>query len=243
MNHVPVLLEEATEYLNLHPGSKVVDATYGYGGHSREILKKIKPKGKMLAIDRDWESYNDCKTFSQYENSILCTHGNFAELLRLAREHSFDKIDGILFDLGFSTPQVRSALRGFSFTQEGPLDMRMDQTQKLDAKQLVNNWVEKDLVRILREYGEERYANKIARKIVENRKIKEVKTTFDLVKLIKEAVPASYRHQKIHFATKTFQAIRIAVNDELENLKKGLAASLDILKTGGRVVVISFNSL
>jgi 16S rRNA (cytosine1402-N4)-methyltransferase len=241
--HKPVLLNEAIEYLNLSPGKVVIDATYGYGGHSKKILEKIKPGGKLLAIDRDWESYNDCANLAKSESLLLCAHGNFRELSRLAKQHQIAEADGILFDLGFSTPQVRSALRGFSFLEDGPLDMRMDVKEKLTASEIVNNWDERELSRIFREYGEERFAKSIAKAITVSRKEKSIDRTLQLVEIIKKAVPAKCQHQKIHFATRVFQALRIAVNDELSNLSLALAEALKILRPGARIVVISFHSL
>ena len=241
--HIPVLLKEAIAYLNLSLGKIIIDATYGYGGHSREILKKIKPGGKLIAIDRDQESCNDCQNLSSRENSLLCICGNNAELFGLVRQHSIDQVDGILFDLGFSAAQVRGALRGFSFLLDGPLDMRMDQEQQLTASEIINNWEENEIAKILKIYGEERFAKRIARKIVEERKKSKILRTSQLVEVIKKATPVPYQHQKIHFATRTFQAIRIAVNDELNNLKKALVAAQAIVRPKGRIVVISFHSL
>ncbi|MBR2587601.1 MAG: 16S rRNA (cytosine(1402)-N(4))-methyltransferase RsmH [Bacilli bacterium] len=233
--HISVLLEESVKYLNLKPNSTVVDCTLGYGGHSSEILKKI-PNGFLYAFDQDEEAIKEAeKKLKKISDNYQIISKNFVNIKKeLPR-----KVDGILFDLGVSSPQLDEDYRGFSYHNDAPLDMRMDQRQKLDAKEIVNNYPYEKLVKIFREYGEEKYSASIAKKIVENRPIN---TTLELAEIIKESVPESYR-RKSHPARKIFQAIRIEVNDELNVFRKALTDSLELLNKGGRICVITFHSL
>lgn len=241
--HVPVMLKEAIEYLVTNKSGIYIDATYGRGGHTAEILKNTNKLAKVLALDQDQEAINECKRSAQKsKNRLVCIHSNFADLSILAREQRLHKVDGILFDLGVSSPQVDTASRGFSFKQDAPLDMRMNQTQELTAADLLAYLNEQELTAIFYKYGEESYAKKIAKAIVYDRETSPFTSTrqlADLVARIKGYKPG--RH--IHPATKVFQALRIAVNNELANLELGLNEAIKLLGPGGRIVVISFHSL
>ena len=234
--HRTVLLKETIEGLNLQDEPLVLDCTFGGGGHAREVLRRF-PKAKIIALDQDkgvWKK-NDAR--------ISFHNENFSNLDKVLKN---EKVDGIIFDLGLSSDQLENSGRGFSFLRDEPLLMTMKEDPKVEdvtAKEVVNTWEEKNLADIIYGYGEERYARKIARGIVEARKVGEIKTTFDLVKIIKDAVPKAYQRGRIHPATRTFQALRIAVNDELGALKDGLLKGFNQLKEGGRMSVISFHSL
>lgn len=257
--HKPVLLKEAIELLNLKPGMTVVDATLGGGGHSIEILKRIMPSGNLIAVDQDEEAVKEfqiklkgLKLNLKKENVVLA-NDNFARLKNILERLKIKKVGAVIADLGISSDQLENAKRGFSFMKDGPLDMRMGKSlritnlyestnNKLTAKSIVNGYPEKELVRVLREYGEEKYAKIIAREIRKRREIREIRTTKELVEIIGQAIPEKYKHQKINFATKTFQALRIEVNSELENLKKFLSEAVEVLEKSGRLAVISFHS-
>ncbi|MFC1700765.1 16S rRNA (cytosine(1402)-N(4))-methyltransferase RsmH [Patescibacteria group bacterium] len=230
--HKPVLLKEVLEYLNPKPREKFIDCTIGLGGHSFEIIKR---GGEVLGIDQDEESLRNLKSV----NGLILKHGNFVDLKKLAGDFS---PDGILLDLGISSWQLEKSKRGISFQKTEPLDMRMNLNNSLTAREIVNDWAQEELERIFYEYGEERFSRRIARKIIEERKRKKIETTYELVGLIIRAYPHR-KIRRIHPATKVFQALRIAVNNELENLKKTLPQALEILKLNGRLVVISFHSL
>lgn len=245
--HQSVLLQESLEQLNLKSSGIYVDATFGRGGHSKAILNRIGPKGKLIAMDKDIEAVNfGLKEFGSDKRFII-KHASFTHLSSLINEIQLqNQIDGILFDLGVSSPQLDDSHRGFSFRQEGPLDMRMDSTQPLTAKRWLAAVEEKELVRILREYGEERFARRIASQICKVRKIEPITSTLQLANLVKHVVPAQKKRTQrptIHPATKTFQAIRIFINQELEELKVGLNQAVLELAPNGRLVVISFHSL
>lgn len=240
MEHLPVLLKEVLKYLDPRPGQNFVDCTFGFGGHALAILKKIKPAGKVLGIDSDKE------TLAQTEKrkNLILAQGNFADLERIVKEQKFQPINGILFDLGVSSWQIDKSRRGFSFQKDEPLDMRLDPGKNnLTAGQIVSSWEETELKKIFQEYGEERFSGRIARAICSIRQNKKIETTSQLVKIIKQAVPGRFQHGKRHFATRIFQSLRIAVNDELNNLESALNQSLDILESNGRLAVISFHSL
>lgn len=240
--HIPVLLGEVIEYLDPKPGAKIIDGTFGIGGHSRAITEKIMPGGKVLGIERDLEMIWNA---GELPEGIKLIHGNFRYLRDLATANEMADADGIILDLGFSSFHVDRSGRGFSFRFNEKLDMRYDTShdEELTAEFIVNKYGEEDLVEILKTYGEERLARKIAQGIVETRKKQPIKTTFELVKVIGDSVPAGYKKGRIHFATRTFQALRIATNDELDGLEAGLSQVQDILKPGGVIVVISFHSL
>lgn len=244
--HIPVLLNEVIECLDLKLGDNFVDCTIGFGGHSWEIWEKIKPSGKILGIDWDEEitkriEISD-KRLEIGENLIL-ESGNYSNLKDIVEKYNFQPINGILLDLGMSSWGLEQSNRGFSFLKDEPLDMRYSQEQALAAKDIINYWPEGDLENIFKEYGEEKWAKKIAARIVEARQEEKIVTTRQLVKIIDRAIPFRFRERRIHFATRVFQALRIAVNDELNNLKKGLLSAVEILAPGGRVAVISFHSL
>lgn len=237
--HIPVLLNEAIGALQVQPGRRYIDCTIGLGGHSQAILEQSSPGGMVLGIDADPEALRICNArLSQYSNSVILINDNFVNLEKICRENNFASVDGILFDLGISSAQLSDSDRGFSFQYDAQPDMRFNQEQVLTATDLLNILPETRLAQLIYEYGEERHSRQIARLIVENRP--NLSTT-KLARLIEKAVGG---HQyKIHPATRTFQALRIAVNHELENLDIALKQTLDCLKRRGRLVVISYHSL
>jgi 16S rRNA (cytosine1402-N4)-methyltransferase len=244
--HRPVLLKETIELLNLKKGDVVVDATLGGGGHSTSILEKISDSGKLVAIDADIDAIERFKSEiknkkSKKEKNIFLVNDNFANLENILAELEIKKVDAIMADLGWSSDQLIG--RGMSFQEDEDLDMRLDQSQELDAKKVVNEYSQEDLERIIRDYGEEKFFKKISRRIIEYRNNKKIKTTGELRKIIERAAGKWRGHGKIHPATRTFQAIRIEVNGELENLKKFIPEAIGSLKTGGRLGVIAFHSL
>ena len=236
--HISVLLEESIKYLNLKSDSKIIDCTLGYGGHSSEILKRI-PNGFLYSFDQDKEAikYSD-ERLKKIGTNYKIINSNFVNL----KENINEEVDGILYDLGVSSPQLDTNYRGFSFHSDARLDMRMNQDSKLDAYKVVNEYSYEKLRDIFYKYGEEKFSNSIAKKIVEEREKKEIETTLELVEIIKSAVPDKYKREH-HPARKIFQAIRIEVNDELDVLKKSLTDALDLIKVGGRICVITFHSL
>jgi 16S rRNA (cytosine1402-N4)-methyltransferase len=243
--HKPVLLKEVIEWLDVGRNKNYVDCTIGEGGHAIEILKRNGPKGKVLGIEIDPELYKKLK--KEAPERLILVNDSYTNLKEIVERENFKKVYGILFDLGISSWHIEKSGRGFSFLRDEPLIMRyngnLTKEPKLTAEMIVNEWPEREIERILKEYGEERFAKRIVREIVKARKVKPIKTTFQLVEVIKKAVPSFYRHRKVHFATKTFQALRIAVNNELENLKVALPQAIEVLEKGGRLVVISFHSL
>lgn len=237
--HVPVMVAEAMEALNVHPGGRYVDCTLGAGGHARAILERIQPEGRLLGIDADPVALETAAlSLREFKKSVVLAQSNFSELGQVCREHGFAANDGILFDLGVSSMQLDTAERGFSFQREAPLDMRFDTTSGASAADVVNHYNEQELARILWEYGEERYSRQIAHRIVEQRPIL---STLRLAHVVQQVLGS--RRGRIHPATRTFMALRIAVNRELENLKVALDQSASLLRTGGRLVVISYHSL
>lgn len=236
--HLPVMLREVVMLLKLKVGGTYVDATVGLGGHSEEMLRHI-GRGKLLCIDRDEESMKMATQRLSDERAVFIK-GSFSNIKNLAREAGVDLVDGILFDLGTSMFHLKTPERGFSFLSKEMLDMRMDKSQQLTAKEIVNEYPEKEIEKILFEYGEERLARKIAKAIILHRQTKEISTCAELAELVSRV----YRYRgKIHPATRTFQALRIAVNDEMNELRKGLASATDILKSGGMLCVIAYHSL
>ena len=237
--HISVLLDECIENLNLKENSTVVDCTLGYGGHSSEILKRIN-KGYLFAFDQDTEAIlNSTQRLNEIRNNYEIINSNFVNIKEELNKRGIDSVDSILYDLGVSSPQLDEDYRGFSFHQDARLDMRMDQNNSLDAYYVVNNYSYDKLVEIFYKYGEEKYATSIARGIINSRPIK---TTLELVEVIKNNVPEKYKRDK-HPARKVFQAIRIEVNDELNVFEKSLRDSLELLNVGGRICVITFHSL
>lgn len=239
--HESVLLKESIDYLNLNSKSIVVDCTLGYAGHSSNILKKIK-EGFLYAFDQDKEAIIKAdERLKKINTNYEIINKNFVNLKEEIKKRT-DKVDGILFDLGVSSPQLDEDYRGFSFHKDAPLDMRMNKDQKLSAYEVVNNYSKEDLTKILKTYGEEKYANAIAESIAKSREKKKIETTLELVEIIKANVPEKYKRDK-HPARKTFQAIRIEVNDELNVFKKALKDALDLIDINGRICVITFHSL
>lgn len=244
-NHVTVLLKEAVAGLNVQPTGTYVDATLGGGGHSGEILQHL-TSGHLYSFDQDKTAidYNQQHLSAAIKaGKLTLVEDNFRHLKVALARAGVRQINGIVYDLGVSSPQFDDAERGFSYQHDAPLDMRMNQDQSLSAMQVVNEWPYERLVRILYRYGEERFAKQIARKIERRRQRHPIKTTFELVEVIKEAIPAAARRHGGHPAKKSFQAIRIAVNDELGALEESLEQAFDLLKIGGRISVITFQSL
>ena len=240
--HISVLLTEVIENLNIKNNSVIVDATLGYAGHSSEILKRI-PNGKLYAFDQDKEAIGFSKEkLSNIGNNFEIIKSNFVNMKDELQKRNVTHVDGILFDLGVSSPQLDEDYRGFSFHKDATLDMRMDQEQELTAKIVVNTYSLEQLTNIMKEYGEEKYAYNIAKKIVKIREEKEINTTLELVEIIKSAVPEKYKREH-HPARKVFQAIRIEVNHELEVFEKALIDALDLIDINGRICVITFHSL
>lgn len=241
-SHIPVLLKECIEGLNIKPEGIYVDGTMGGAGHSSEIVEKLNSNGKLIGIDRDQEALQTAKEKLKTYSNITYVHGNHDDIQEILKNLQIPKVDGILLDLGVSSYQIDEKLRGFSYMQDSDLDMRMDQTQELTAKIVVNTYQEKELARILYEYGEEKFSRQIAKKICEERKEKEINTTFELVDIIQRALP--YIDKKGgHPAKRTFQAIRIEVNDEITPLYETVKASIECLKPKGRLCIITFHSL
>ena len=243
--HKPVLLQEVLEFLQPKPGMVFVDGTLGGGGPSKAILEKILPGGKLLAFDQDLDAINAAKQVLTPlgEENFQLFHRNFRDMAQALSQTAYEKVDGILLDLGVSSYQLDQKERGFSYQYDAPLDMRMDRTQDFDAAELVNKAGLEELARIIRDYGEEKWAKRIASFIVEERQRNPLRTTGQLVEVIKKAIPNSARREGPHPAKRTFQALRIAVNRELEILPPALEDALGLLKPGGRMAVITFHSL
>ena len=241
MKHKSVLLKESIDNLNIKEFGVYVDATLGFGGHSLEILKRIN-KGFLFAFDQDKEAIEYSKERLKDYDNYKIIKSNFANMKEKLNELDVEKVDGILFDIGVSSMQLDEDYRGFSFHNDAPLDMRMDTDNPFSAYDVVNKYSYEDLVRVLRDYGEEKYATSIARNIVKERETKEIKTTFELVDIIKRSMPMKAMRDG-HPARKTFQAIRIEVNHELDVLTSALEQAIDLLKIGGRISIITFHSL
>jgi 16S rRNA (cytosine1402-N4)-methyltransferase len=241
MGHVSVLSQEVIAFLQPRPGAVVIDCTLGAGGHARLLLEAIQPGGRLLAIDRDPAAVEGGRALlSRFEPPATVVRGDFADVDRLAREHGFAPADAILFDFGISSDQLDDPDRGFSFRQDGPLDMRMDPEGPVTAHKLVNQLSARELTELIRRYGEERWAARIAQFIVRRRPLR---TTLEVAAAVEAAIPRAAWPKDIHPATRTFQALRIAVNDELDAIERGLKAANSILSPGGRMAAISFHSL
>ena len=241
--HVPVLLQECLGALNIRPDGIYVDGTLGRAGHSLEIVKRL-TTGRLIGIDRDETAIAAAQErLADYADRVTLVHSNFDRIGDILAELHIDGADGMLFDLGVSSPQLDDAERGFSYMHDAPLDMRMDRSAYLTAREVVNGWSYEELRRILFEYGEERYAPAIARRIVQTREQRPIETTLELVEVIKSAMPPAALREKQHPAKRSFQAIRIAVNGELDALPPMLEAATEHLNPGGRLAVISFHSL
>lgn len=244
--HTPVMLSEILNYLNLSPGKIIVDATIGTGGGAIAILERILPGGRLIGIDRDEESLTIAKErLFKFGDACTFVHGNFRDIDNILGGLSIKEIDGAIFDLGISSFQLDDPKRGFSFQSEGPLDMRLDRTSFISAYDLVNNLNEEEISTLLWTFGQERWHNRIAHLLVEQRKRQPITTTGQLAELVLKALPYKYRYRyhRIHPATRTFQAVRIAVNRELESLALAINKTVDLLKERGRICVISFHSL
>ena len=241
-NHKPVLLEECIEGLHIKSNGIYIDGTIGGAGHSKKILENLSNKGKLIGIDRDIQALETAKKRLQDYQNVTYIHGNHDDIKQILEELSIEAVDGILLDLGVSSYQIDEKQRGFSYMQDSPLDMRMDQSQNLTAKEVVNCYPEEKLASILYEYGEERFSRQIAKEICQKRKEKKIQTTKELVEIIKKAVPF-YDKNAGHPAKRTFQAIRIEVNDEIQPLKNTIKQAIQCLKPEGRLCVITFHSL
>ena len=241
--HKPVLLEECLDGLNIRPGGVYLDGTLGRAGHSLEIVKRL-AAGRLIAIDRDKAALDAAPArFGEYLDRVTLVQGSFGGLAGILASLNVGGVDGMLFDLGVSSPQLDDGSRGFSYLQDAPLDMRMDQSAPLTARDVVNGWSQEELKRVLWQYGEERYAGPIAAAIVRERGNAPIETTGQLAELIRSAMPAKACREKQHPAKRSFQAIRIAVNDELGELERLLECALEALNPGGRLAIISFHSL
>ncbi|MFX4261408.1 16S rRNA (cytosine(1402)-N(4))-methyltransferase RsmH [Pelotomaculum propionicicum] len=245
--HQPVMLEEVIEGLNVRPGGVYVDCTLGGAGHSEAILKIINESvtgGQLVALDQDPAAISAAeKRLAPYKDRVLLVKANFATVADVLNELGIEEVDGFLFDLGTSSHQLDNPARGFSYQHDAPLDMRMDPGQPLTAGDLVNSLSEEELADIIKDYGEERWASRIASFIRAERKVQPIETTGQLVEIIKKAIPASARRQGPHPAKRTFQALRIAVNRELEILESAVSSAVQALRPGGRICVITFHSL
>lgn len=238
--HIPVLLNECISNLEIKPDGIYVDGTLGRGGHSEKIAEKLQT-GRLIALDRDETAIREAgERLAPFGEKVTIVKANFRDIGEVLDELQIDKVDGMLFDLGVSSPQLDDGERGFSYMADAPLDMRMDRSEALSAWNVVNEWPKEELERIIRDYGEERFARQIAANIVSKRPIN---TTFELVNVIKSSMPAKALREKQHPAKRTFQAIRIAVNDELGSLADMLDTAMERLKPGGRLCVITFHSL
>lgn len=241
--HVPVMLEEVINILQPRPGQTFVDCTVGGGGHAEAIVERIIPGGKLIGIDRDADALRAAaELLSEYRENVILEKSDFGNLEAVVNRLGFRVVDGVLFDLGVSSHQLELAERGFSFRYNAPLDMRMDVTQPITARELVNSLSERHLAEMIHKYGDEKWAKRIARSIVERRTIRPIETTLELVEAILAAIPAGAKGGRIHPATRTFQALRIAVNREFESLQAGLKAGIGLLVSGGRLCVLSYHS-
>ena len=242
--HISVLLNECIEGLNINPSGVYVDATLGGAGHSSKILERLNEKGKLYCFDKDIAAIKVAdERLSKISSNYQIVHSDFSNLKQRLNDLGVEKVDGILFDIGVSSYQFDTPERGFSYKYEAKLDMRMDQSQKLSAYEVVNNYSKEELIKIFFQYGEEKFAKQIAAKICEQRKIHPIETTFQLVEVIKSALPKKVLNQKGHPAKQVFQAIRIEVNDELFALTSAIEQALSMLNKGGRCAIITFHSL
>lgn len=244
MKHISVLLDECIKYLSIRPDGVYVDGTLGLGGHSEAILERLTDGGTLIGIDRDDHALEDAgKRLARFGNQVVLVKGNFGDVASILSKLGIPKVDGMMFDLGVSSPQLDDPARGFSYMKDAPLDMRMDERAPLTAADVLNTWSESEIRSILWRYGEERYSGRIAAAIVARREEKPFETTFELVDVIRGAMPAAALREKQHPAKRSFQGIRIAVNDELGSLERMLEEAPDRLEKGGRLLVISFHSL
>ncbi len=242
--HIPVMPEEVLVWLVREAGQTYLDCTVGYSGHAEKLLEASGPASRLIGLDRDAVAIAASReALSRFGSRVVLIHGHFMDLKQHLAASGIGQVDGILFDLGVSSPQLEASVRGFSFQGDGPLDMRMDQSMSGTAADLVNRWPEARLADAIFQFGEERFSRRIARAVVRARERHPLATTKELVSVIEGAVPANYRHGRLHCATRTFQALRIAVNQELDCLEPALRNAVDALSSGGRLCVISFHSL
>ena len=243
-HHVPIMVSEVLALLEPSRGGVFVDGTLGGGGHAEAVLSAMPESGRLFGIDRDDEALKAAGArLSRFGERFTAIKGNFFDMKSLLADRGIDKVDGILLDLGVSSHQLDARERGFSYKAEAPLDMRMDQSAPLSARTVVNTWSEAELRRIFYEYGEEKFSAKIAGRIVERRKEQPIETTTELAELIKNAIPAKFRNEPQHPARRCFQAIRIAVNGELDGLNDAIVSAHDLLNPGGRLAILTFHSL
>ncbi|MEJ7183705.1 16S rRNA (cytosine(1402)-N(4))-methyltransferase RsmH [Staphylococcus epidermidis] len=243
-HHVSVMLNETIDYLNIKEDGVYVDCTLGGAGHALYLLNQLNDKGRLIAIDQDLTAIENAKeVLKEHLHKVTFVHNNFRELTNILNELEIDKVDGIYYDLGVSSPQLDVPERGFSYHNDAKLDMRMDQTQSLSAYEVVNQWSYEALVKIFYRYGEEKFSKQIARKIEAHREQQPIETTLELVDVIKEGIPAKARRKGGHPAKRVFQAIRIAVNDELSAFEDSVEQAIECVKVGGRISVITFHSL
>lgn len=243
-HHVSVMLNETIDYLNIKEDGVYVDCTLGGAGHALYLLNQLNDKGRLIAIDQDLTAIENAKeVLKEHLHKVTFVHNNFRELTNILNELEIEKVDGIYYDLGVSSPQLDVPERGFSYHNDAKLDMRMDQTQSLSAYEVVNQWSYEALVRIFFRYGEEKFSKQIARRIEAHREQQPIETTLELVDVIKEGIPAKARRKGGHPAKRVFQAIRIAVNDELSAFEDSVEQAIECLKVGGRISVITFHSL
>jgi len=243
MIHIPVLLKEVLHYLNPQPGENFIDCTLGGGGHTWKILEQSKPDGRVLGIDLWSESIDQARQKAErldLSSRLILVHDNFARLKDVAEQNNFTPVNGVLMDLGLSSDLLESSGRGFTFQKDEPLDMRYRSSDDLTARFILNSWPEEDLTYIFKNFGEERYARSIARAIVRTRKENKLETTQDLIRLLKQCLKRRFHTKSL---ARIFQALRIVVNQELNNLRRGLEGATEILSPGGRIVVISYHSL
>jgi len=243
MQHIPVLLKEVVDLLNPQSNQNFIDCTFGFGGHTEAILEKIKPNGRALGIEWDQEKIRNQESGIRNQERLIVVNDSYANLKDIIEREKFAPVNSILLDIGISSWEIENSNRGFSFKKDEPLDMRFSQKQDLTAREIINKWSEQDLSEIFKEYGQERFAKNIAKNVVGIRYQQPIETTFQLVEVIRKSFPRSYKFGKSHFATRIFQALRIAVNSELDNLKNVLPQALEVLDKQGRIAVISFHSL
>ena len=243
-HHVSVMLNETIDYLNIKEDGVYVDCTLGGAGHALYLLNQLNDKGRLIAIDQDLTAIENAKeVLKEHLHKVTFVHNNFRELTNILNELEIEKVDGIYYDVGVSSPQLDVPERGFSYHNDAKLDMRMDQTQSLSAYEVVNQWSYEALVRIFFRYGEEKFSKQIARRIEAHREQQPIETTLELVDVIKEGIPAKARRKGGHPAKRVFQAIRIAVNDELSAFEDSVEQAIECVKVGGRISVITFHSL